>query len=108
MVTLTASAILAVERFVNASDCRAEGLRIIICPAGRDHLHCGLRLEQRAQPTDQVIDCGAVKVFIDRESVPLADDFTIDFVDNRGASGFRFTNLRRKETRAAGSDVKHC
>lgn len=107
MVTLTASAILAVERFVNASDCRAAGLRIFICPAGRDHLHCGLRLEQRAQPTDQVIDCGAVKVFIDRESVPLVDDVTIDFVDNREVSGFRFTNLRRKDARAAERDVRH-
>jgi iron-sulfur cluster assembly accessory protein len=100
MVTLTASAILAVERFVNSSDCRAEGLRIIICPTGRDHLHCGLRLEQRAQPTDQVIDCGAVKLFIDRESVPLVDDVTIDFIDDREVSGFRFTNLRRKDSRA--------
>lgn len=94
MVTLTASAILAVERFVNAAEGDAKGLRIIVSAAGRNHLHCGLRLEQSAQPTDQVVDYGAVKLFIDRESVSLIDGVTIDFVNEQEASGFRFSNLR--------------
>lgn len=96
MVTLTASAVLAVKQMVSDSDSAAAGLRIIISRAGRDYLHYGLRLEQRAQPSDQVIDYGAVKLFIDRETLPLIDGATIDFVVDREASGFRFTNLHAR------------
>ena len=94
MVTVTANAISAVKRFISASDCAAEGLRIIISTAARSHLHCGLRLETRPQPTDEVIDCGSIKLFIDRDSAPLIDGVTIDFVDDLEVRGFRFTNLK--------------
>lgn len=93
MITLTANAILAVERFVSDSMPSAAGLRIIVSTSGRNRLHYGLRLEQDAQPTDEVIDYGPVKLFIDRDSVPLIDGATIDFVDEQSASGFRLTNL---------------
>jgi iron-sulfur cluster assembly accessory protein len=94
MVTVTPSAILAVKRFISDSDGHIEGLRIFISTSARSHLHCGLRLETRTQPTDEVIDCGSVKLIIDRESAPLIDGVTIDFVDDRETSGFRFTNLK--------------
>lgn len=94
MVTVTPSAVSAVKRFISDSDCDVEGLRIIISTAARSHLHCGLRLEATAQPTDEIIDCGSIKLIIDRESAPLIDGVTIDFVDDRETRGFRFTNLR--------------
>lgn len=103
MVTLTARALLAVKRFVSTSECDADGLRIIISATERTHLHCGLRVEQGAQPTDEVIDYGAVKLFIDKESALLIDGVTIDFVDHPEASGFRFTNLASK---AASSSAR--
>lgn len=94
MVTVTANAISAVKHFISASDCAAEGLRIIISTAASSHLHCGLRLETRPKPTDEVIDCGSVKLFIDREIASLIEGVTIDFVDEREVRGFRFTNLK--------------
>ena len=96
-MTLTDKAIRAVNRFVTTSESNAVGLRIIISSACCNSLQYGLRLEQRAQPDDKVLEYGAVKVFIDQKSVPLIDGATIDFVDDREASGFRFTNLNAKK-----------
>ncbi|MBM4199952.1 MAG: iron-sulfur cluster assembly accessory protein [Gammaproteobacteria bacterium] len=96
VVTITENAISAARRFVKASETDATGLRIIISYVCGDALQCGVRLEERAQPNDKVVDCGAVKLFIDPNSVPYIDGATIDFVDERDASGFRFTNLGSK------------
>lgn len=97
MVTLTASAILAVQRFVSDSDSSVAGLRVIVSSSGCNRLHYGLRLEQRAQPSDQVLDCGAFKLFIDHQTAPLIAGATIDFVVDQDASGFRFTNLKARD-----------
>lgn len=96
MITLTDKAISAARRFVNASDSEATGLRIIISYMCGDALQCGVRLEEHAQPNDEVVDCGAVKLFIDPKSMPYIKGAVIDFVDEREASGFRFSNLGAK------------
>jgi iron-sulfur cluster assembly protein len=73
-------------------------MRIIISSSCCNSVHCGLRLERGAQPDDKILDYGAVKVFIDQKSAPLIDGATIDFVDDLGSSGFRFTNLKSRNS----------
>ncbi|MGY6214926.1 HesB/IscA family protein [Methylolobus aquaticus] len=94
VVTLTDKAISAARQFVKTSGFEATGIRIIVSSLCGDTLQCGVRLEEHAQPNDEVVDCGAVKLFIDPKSVPYVEGAVIDFVDERDASGFRFSNLR--------------
>lgn len=96
MITLTEKAICAARRFVNSCDGDASGLRIIVSYLCGDTVQCGVRIEERAEPNDAVVDYGAVKLFIDPKSVPYVDGATIDFIDEREASGFRFSNLGSK------------
>jgi iron-sulfur cluster assembly accessory protein len=60
-------------------------------------LRCGLRLEDRAEPNDAIVDFGTVKIYIDPKSAPLVEGAVLDFVEELEASGFRFTNLRGKK-----------
>lgn len=103
MVTLTDSAIKAVNRFISGSDGTAQGLRIQISGGGCSGFQYGLKLEPAAAPEDTVIEYGDVKVFIDPASLPLIDGAVIDFVDSLEGSGFKFTNPNAKSNCSCGS-----
>jgi len=103
MVTLTQSAIQAVNRFISGSDGSAQGLRIQISGGGCSGFQYGLKLEPAAAPDDTVIEYGDVKVFIDPASLPMISGATMDFVDSLEGSGFKFTNPNAKSACSCGS-----
>ncbi|QPK63733.1 iron-sulfur cluster assembly accessory protein [Methylomonas sp. LL1] len=103
MITLTESAIQAVGRFISSSDKPTGGLRIEVTDGGCSGLSYGMKLEAKENPDDSVIDCGAVKVFVDPLSLPKLDGMSIDFVDSLEGSGFKFTNPNAVKSCACGS-----
>ena len=103
MITLTESAITAVGRFIASSDKPTGGLRIEVTDGGCSGLSYGLRLEEKEGHEDTVIDCGAVKVFVDPLSMPKLDGMSIDFIDSLDGSGFKFTNPNAVKSCACGS-----
>jgi len=103
MITLTDSAIKAVGRFISSSDKPTGGLRIEVTDGGCSGLSYGLRLEEKENVEDTVINCGEVKVFVDVLSFPKLDGMTIDFVDSLEGSGFKFTNPNAVKSCACGS-----
>lgn len=108
MITLTENAINAVNRFIAGSDKPTAGLRIEVTDGGCSGLQYGLKLEQQQNDTDTIIDCGAVKVFIDADSLPMLDGMTVDFVDSLDGSGFKFTNPNAAKSCACGSSFNTC
>jgi len=87
VITLTEKAINAVGRFIASSETPSAGLRI----------------EAENTPEDTVIDCGAVRVFVDPVSMPMLDGMSIDFLDSIDGSGFKFTNPNAAKSCACGS-----
>lgn len=103
MITLTDKAIEAVSRFIAGSDKPESGLRIEATDGGCSGYQYGLRLEQDPTDTDTVMTYGAVKVFVDEQSMPLLDGMTVDFTDGLEGSGFKFTNPNAAKSCACGS-----
>ncbi|MDD5229485.1 MAG: iron-sulfur cluster assembly accessory protein [Methylococcales bacterium] len=103
MITLTDGAIKAVERFIANSDKPTGGLRIEVTDGGCSGLQYGLRLEAEAGENDSVMDYGAIKVFVDAESLPSLDGMTVDFLDSVEGSGFKFTNPNAVKSCACGT-----
>ena len=103
MITLTESAVKAVGRFISNSDKPSGGLRIEVTDGGCSGMQYGLRLEEKETPTDTVVDCGDVKVFIDPQSLPMLEGISIDFLDGLEGSGFKFTNPNAVKSCACGS-----
>ncbi len=103
MITLTESAIKAVDRFISSSDKPTGGLRIEVTDGGCSGLSYGLRLEEKEKQDDTVINCGEVKVFVDPLSLPKLDGMSIDFLDSLDGSGFKFTNPNAVKSCACGS-----
>jgi iron-sulfur cluster assembly protein len=103
MITLTESAVKAVDRFIAGSGKPNSGLRIEVTDGGCSGLSYGLRLEEMNTEYDTVIDCGEVKVFIDPLSLPMLNGMSIDFIDSLEGSGFKFTNPNAVKSCACGS-----
>lgn len=92
MLTLTESAQTAVRRFIDGNQSAAQGLRVQVSGGGCSGLQYGLDLVDNPAGDDLVVDCGAVRVFVDPISAQLLDGVTVDFVDGLEGSGFKFVN----------------
>jgi len=103
MLTLTPSALSAVEKFIKGSDTPVAGLRISISGGGCSGFQYGMRLEEARAEDDVVVDVGDVTLLIDPFSAPMLDGVTVDFVDSLNGSGFKFENPNATSSCACGS-----
>jgi iron-sulfur cluster assembly protein len=103
MLTLTPSALSAVEKFIKGSDTPVAGLRISISGGGCSGFQYGMRLEEAKAEDDVLVAVGAVTLLIDPFSAPMLDGVTVDFVDSLNGSGFKFENPNATSSCACGS-----
>jgi iron-sulfur cluster assembly protein len=92
MITLTPTAIKAVQRFVQTSADPVAGLRILVSGGGCSGLQYGMRIESARQDDDVVVECEGLTLLVDPLSAPLLEGLKIDFVDSLSGSGFKFQN----------------
>ena len=103
MITLTPSALAAVERFIQGTNEPVAGLRIAIAGGGCAGFQYGMSLEQSRNDDDTVLEYGKVSVLVDPLSAPLLEGVTVDFVDSLTGSGFKFDNPNASSSCACGS-----
>jgi iron-sulfur cluster assembly protein len=92
MITLTDSAIAAVNRFIESSDKAIAGLRIKVDGGGCSGFQYGLKLEEMIGEGDTVQDVNGLTMLIDEASVSLLEGVIVDFIDSMEGSGFKFEN----------------
>jgi iron-sulfur cluster assembly accessory protein len=103
MITLTDSAVKAVNRFIKGAENPVAGLRIQVTGGGCSGLQYSLKLENEVSPIDTVVEYDEVKVFVDPESMGKIDGIVVDFVDSLEGSGFKFSNPNATKSCACGS-----
>ena len=103
MLTLTPSALSAVEKFIKGSDTPVAGLRISISGGGCSGFQYGMRLEEAKADDDVEVAVGGVMLLIDPFSAPMLEGVTVDFVDSLNGSGFKFENPNATASCACGS-----
>jgi iron-sulfur cluster assembly accessory protein len=103
MITLTPSAVSAIDKFIKGNETPVAGLRIAISGGGCSGFQYGMSLEEKAAEDDVVVEVGAVKLLVDPFSAPLLDGVTVDFVDSLQGSGFKFQNPNASSSCACGS-----
>jgi iron-sulfur cluster assembly protein len=103
MLTLTPSALSAVEKFIKGSETPVAGLRISISGGGCSGFQYGMRLEEAKAEDDVEVAIGGVKLLIDPFSAPMLEGVTLDFVDSLNGSGFKFENPNATASCGCGS-----
>jgi iron-sulfur cluster assembly protein len=92
MITITESAVAAVNRFIESSGKNIAGLRIKVDGGGCSGLQYGLKLEEEIGASDLVENISGLTMLIDEGSQSMLDGVKIDFLDTMEGSGFKFEN----------------
>lgn len=103
MLNLTDSAQVAVSRFITGAEEPVTGLRISVSGGGCSGMQYAMALEKESNAEDTIVECGAIQIFIDPQSLPLLEGVTVDFLDSMEGSGFKFVNPNATNTCGCGS-----
>jgi len=102
MIHLTESAVNALRSAISGAGVPLEGLRIAVDAGGCAGFKYQMGLVAQPDPDDAVVESEGVKVFVDRESLPLIAGTTVDFVIGLQNSGFTFDNPQAKSSCSCG------
>lgn len=102
MLQLTDKAVSKVKELMAADGKDGYGLRVAVQGGGCSGFQYGLTFDQGERPTDQVLEFGGLKVFVDAMSTMYLDDVSIDYVESLNGSGFKIENPRASGTCGCG------
>ena len=92
-LTLTETAASEVSKFLAAESVGAEaGLRVRVVPGGCSGFQYAMNIEEAPQGTDEVVEAGNLRVFVDMFSAQYLEGVQIDYVNSVMGSGFTFNN----------------
>ena len=93
VLTLTETAASEVKKFLEAENVGTQGgLRVRVVPGGCSGFQYAMNIEEAHQPTDEVVESGGLRVFVDMFSAQYLENVQIDYVNNVMGSGFTFNN----------------
>jgi len=103
-VGLSEAAIMRVQQLLAKEKRPATGgLRVGVVNGGCSGMSYTLGLDDQPSDADNVFDMGAVKIFVDPESLPYLEGMVVDFADGLHGAGFRFTNPNAERTCGCGT-----
>lgn len=92
-LTLTETAAQEVKKFMDSEGVtETAGLRVRVVPGGCSGFQYAMNIEEAPAPTDEVVDAGGLRVFVDMFSAQYLDSVQIDYVSSVMGSGFTFNN----------------
>ena len=92
MLALTENALAALRRVVDMSKEPCCGLRIMVEWNSCDGPKYLMGVENEPMTGDRVVECGAVRIYVDADSQTLLRGTRIDYIDSPEECGFVFDN----------------
>lgn len=102
-LTLTDRAAEAVRSRAREAEVPDWLLRVAVVAGGCNGLTYDLYFVPEASAEDELIDCGSVRIAVDRSSAPMLDGTVIDLADARS---FRFSNPRARRGCSCGASFE--
>jgi iron-sulfur cluster assembly accessory protein len=92
-LTLTDVAASEVKKFLDAESMSTDGgLRVRVVPGGCSGFQYAMNIEEAPQTTDEIVETGGLRVFVDMFSAQYLENVQIDYVNSVMGSGFTFNN----------------
>lgn len=91
-ISITLSAETFIRRLLRMSGQLGAGFQLEVSPGGCAGLSAEFSVESKARSADYVVEVNGVTLFLSPASYELLEGVTIDFLDNRMESGFRFVD----------------
>ncbi len=101
---ITDAAVSSLKKALEGADANLDevGLRVLVQPGGCSGFSYGLEFDDENRDNDLVIEKKGVRVVVDRNTVPLLNGMTIDFVDSLMGGGFKIENPNASSTCGCG------
>jgi iron-sulfur cluster assembly protein len=103
MVQVTEKAVGKIRDAFRKEGVEQGGLRLGVQGGGCSGLSYLFRFDRKPRATDEVLDYGDVKVFIDPKSMVFLNGMTLDWKDSLMQSGFVFDNPHAKKACGCGT-----
>ncbi len=93
ILTMTDMAATEVKKFLEAESMGNDGgLRVRVVPGGCSGFQYAMNIEESPQTTDEIVETGGLRVFVDMFSAQYLENVQIDYVNSVMGSGFTFNN----------------
>src|SRR5437867_13215142 len=102
MLQVTEKAKEKVAEILAQEDRAGQGLRVQVVGGGCSGFQYGLTFAETTNPTDEIIDCGTFKVYVDAASSQYLEKATVDYIDGLNGSGFKIENPEATSTCGCG------
>lgn len=102
MLTVTEKAQGKVKEILTSQTEHFEGIRVQVVGGGCSGFQYHMGFETQANGSDEILDMGGFKVFVDPGSLIYLDGTTIDYVEGLSGTGFKFNNPNVKSTCGCG------
>ena len=102
MVGLSEAAAEKVHELISKRPNETAGLRVGVRGGGCSGFTYFLEFAEAANKGDKELDSHGVTLFVDPKSYLYLMGTEVDYVDNLGASGFKFTNPNARRTCGCG------
>lgn len=103
MLQLTDNAVTKVKQLLAAENKEGYGLRIAVQGGGCSGFQYGLTFDNTERESDNVLEFGGVKVYVDPMSNMYLDGVSVDYVESLNGSGFKIDNPNAAGTCGCGS-----
>ncbi len=106
MITVTDAAASKIKSLLEQQGKPEYGLRMRVVGGGCSGLQYQLNFEEKANPTDRVLETKGIKIFIDMKSSLYLVGSELDYVDGLMGAGFKINNPNAKSTCGCGESFQ--
>jgi len=93
---------MKLQEFLQTENKPGYGLRLIVEPGCCAEYTYGLDFAEKPAEGDSVFEENGVKVFVDKDALPLVDGSSIDFEESQKGNGFKINNPKAKHSCGCG------
>jgi iron-sulfur cluster assembly protein len=107
-ITLTEKAEFRLRAFLqgSSSSSNEKGIRVGVSDGGCSGYQYTLDIAQTPNSDDIIEQQGKIKIYCDRQSLPLLNGVVIDFVEGLLDSGFKFSNPNATDSCGCGKSFQ--
>ena len=106
MITLTDQAVVKLKELLAQQNDPALCFRVFITKGGCDGFSYGMTFDASADPEDEVLERGGVRLLVDKMSSRFLEGAEIDYVSSVTATGFAIRNPNAVSTCGCGHSFK--
>ena len=100
--SVTGKAVEALKKALEGRELSSVGLKVSVHPGGCSGFSYGLSFQEAPEQGEVEVEDSGVRLFVDKNTLPLLSGIEIDYVDSLMGGGFKINNPNASSTCGCG------